>query len=375
MKKHLLTFGIAAVILTTTGDILFAQNDAIDPAVLARMAARRAAEEAGGSADTAPAPTPDTAPAPTPTPDAGAAPVDTTNTVAGDATATNSAIAAAEEAHRLAALKEAETAASIPTNLAYLQIIPHRNIFDPSRQPWIPNRPPAPVHIARVERFICTGTMRKIGKGYTAMFSGDGVLDYPPDLSIGAIINGFKIKDITETNVVLTDVSGSATATNVVSTATTNLATTNVASAPMTNVIAPNGDIVLAPTQGLTRSDGGPWRPAFVEPVYAIAPRVRLQADAGAPSAYQPQQYQPNVSYTIQDPSGDPTDPNAYTQRGRQTRGNRRGNANGGGFGGPGGGGFNLNGLLTQPAAATPTAPPDPAVLARLQARRAAEGQ
>ena len=349
MKKHFLAFAVTAVALATAGNALLAQNDGLDPAVLARLAAKRAAEDAGGSATAPAAPTPDT----TATPAAADATAtnDTVSAAAADTTSTNAAdTAAADEARRKAAMQAAlaqiQSNSDIPTNL---QIIPRRNIFDPNRVVWSPTpvRPP-PGPIVRVETFICTGTARKIGKGYLAMFNGAGVPDYPTELSIGAILNGFKIKDITDETVVLTD----------------------------TNTASTNADFVLNVTQGLTRSDGGPWKLAYQDPVYATVTRARSLNDVTAAPTFQaPQFLAPTI---INQDNSDQTDQGFGVGglTGRTGRRGRNGGAGGGRRGGGGGGGFGGGTLFNQtPADTTPAAPPDPAVLARLQARRAAEGQ
>jgi hypothetical protein len=156
------------------------------------------------------------------------------------------------------------------------------------------------------------------------------------------MVNGFKIKAITRTNVTLVD---------------TNSTT--------------NAEFVLDIDKGFTRNDGGPWKPAYYTLTYETAAPRQQRADTtmAAPQymAAQPMMAAPTFSFTT-DPSMDPT--MAY---GGNTR-NRPNNRNGGNNRrGGGGGGFGGGNTAFAPAAPAPdpNAPIDPAVLERLRARRA----
>jgi hypothetical protein len=338
MKTHIIAFS-TLLFLAAAGSVALAQDD---PAVLARLAARRAAENGGG--DGAAATSPDTAAAAAA--DAQGNGADTNAVIAADTGATNAA-ADPEEAARLARLaaaaKETAAATKLPGSLASLQIITQRNIFDPNRLPWVGTPRPvvAPV---RVETFTFRGTSEETGKGVIhAMFEGDGIPSFPATRDVGNMVNGFKIKAITRTNITLVD---------------TNSTT--------------NAEIVFtAPgmggQQGLTRNDGGPWKPAYYTPTYeTVAPRQqRPESAMAAPQYMTAQPTMAQTPFTFTDPS---MDPYAGTARTRTTR-------NGGGRGGRGGGGGNFGGGNTQFAPASPppdpNAPIDPAVLERLRARRA----
>ena len=262
MKNYIIAFS-TLIFLAAAGSVASAQDD---PAVAARLAARRAAEEAGGAP--APATAPDAAAAATTgAQDTGAAALPgagVTNAAEAAATGTNAA-ADPEEAARLARLaaaaKEALAATKLPGSLAALQIITQKNIFNPNRLPWTGNRPPP--RQALIERFYLSGTSEKISMGHVAFFEGDGVPTFPPYRCIGTTVNGFKIKAITDTNVILTD------------TMSTNSA-----------------DIVLDLTghgqQGLTRSDGGAWRPFYFTPSYEnFGPRPQ-RPDMSVASTFTP---------------------------------------------------------------------------------------
>jgi uncharacterized membrane protein YgcG len=363
MKNYI----IATLLFLAAGSVAPAQDD---PAVLARLAAQHARENGGGDA----APAPDTATAAT----AGAQDngADTNAAVGAIAGVTNAADAAAtgtnaaadpdeiaRQARLAAAAKEAMSATKLPGSLASLQIITQKNIFNPSRLPWSPNR--LPPRQAIVENFYFRGASEKINMGFVAIFEGDGVPNFPPTRCIGDSVNGFKIKAITRTNVTLTDPKS-----------------TNIADIVFT---LPG----MGGQQGLTRSDGGPWKPAYYTPSYDnFAPRPqRADIAMGGPNQFtapaMPMMMPPNQGFTFPDPSQDPSQ--GYGNNPRNNRRGGTGNGRGGGRGGGGNGGFGggaaggfggggNNGAFAPPSPPPdPNAPIDPAVLARLRAARAQE--
>jgi hypothetical protein len=488
MKKYILASG--TLILFAFAGLTAAAQDAGSPDdVIARLAARRAAEEAGRPM---PATPPPALAAVTP---AGA-----------DASATNSAAdaedAAAEarrKANLAAAIKETQASGLTNISLASLQIIVHRNIFNPNREPYVEGvtgAPAAPQPV--VESFTLRGIAEKVGMGYQAFFVGDGVPQtYPVTRVIGDKIGDWVIMAITMSNVTLLDTKysthptntttrggtrglgrggfrtaatlagatnatgtnaiASAAGTNAIASATTTLTvgdavggsdsatntTAGIAAAGfgggggfrgrggnlpgtgfsgfsgfsgssrtgLTNVALTSAEVVLKPMQGLTRSDQGPWTLYDYTPTYAPMVARNTTPDPN----FQPNPLLgqvPTISvdqfggFTI----GPSTDVNGAFNTvggGRRTRngGGRNGGMGGGGFGGGagggggfgggrgggrggggfgggagggggGGGGFGAaggGGAATTVTAAAATAAPDPAVLARLQAQRAAE--
>ena len=364
MKNYI----IATLLFLAAGSVAPAQDD---PAVLARLAAQHARENGGGDA----VPAPDTATAAT----AGAQDngADTNAAVGAIAGVTNAADAAAtgtnaaadpdeiaRQARLAAAAKEAMSATKLPGSLASLQIITQKNIFNPNRLPWSPNR--LPPRQAVIETFTFRGGSEKIGMGSVAFFEGDGVPTFPPYRCVGTTVNGFKIKAITDTNVILTDTMS-----------------TNSADIVFT---APG----MGGQQGLTRSDGGKWNPAYYTPSYDNfgAPRQqRPDVTMAGPTQFTPPPTMmvfPNQGIMITDPSQDPSQ--TYGSNPGRTRGARggggggrggRGGGGNGGFGGGAAGGFGgggNNGAFAPPSPPPdPNAPIDPAVLARLRAARAQE--
>jgi hypothetical protein len=316
-----------------------ATTPAAQDSVLARLAARRAADAAGTAvADTTAAPAGGVAAVPVPGGAAIPAPV---------------------------------ASAAIPVSppgFADFQIIAHRNIFDPNRRPYVEGVPYAPApRVSRVYMFSFRSASEKLGKGCTAFFTGDGV---PPsgELNVGDPINGYIIKDITIDKV-------------------TKLSKVTLADTKSTNVW------VLNESWGLTRQDGGAWTSKYAPttyPAFARAEPIQTQpVDYSAQFNTQPQFFAAPQPFIAYDPSTGITDTtglgNNLNGGGRQRRGNRGGGNNGGGFGNnpgggrfgnntDGGGGFgNTGGGFAAPAATA--APVDPAVLARLAARRAQENQ
>src|ERR1039458_2643312 len=136
MKKHIIA---PFLLLLAAAFVAAAQDNNSDAAIAARMAARPVMPN-GADAQVA----------------------NTANTGA-----TNAAAADPEEIARkarlAAAAKEAAASANLPGNLALLQIITQKNIFDPRRQPWSGNVPP-PV-VVRKETWGLRGISQKIGKG------------------------------------------------------------------------------------------------------------------------------------------------------------------------------------------------------------------
>jgi len=360
MKNHIIAFG-SSLMLGFAGFVLSAQDTSTDP-IAARLAAQRLAESGGAAA------VPATDAGATNAADAGTATAtDTGMTNTADAGVTNAtdigastnAAADLEEIARkariAAAAKELQAAAKLPGSLVLLQNITQKNIFDPRRQPWAGERPP--VRQVVTETFTLRGTSEKKEKGFLAFFEGNGVPNYPPTRRVGDLINGFKIKAITETNVTVIDTKATNNAEQV------------------WNTPSQGGQ------QGVTRTDGGPWKPAYYTPEYVSNSRQR-QADAGPPGPSQFPMPQPMiaadngpVAFTFGDTSGQ--DNSQGYQRNRN-----RGGGGGGGRGGRGGGGGGFGGFTGGNANFAPPSPPpdpnapiDPAVLARLRAQRAAEGQ
>jgi len=350
MKNHIIAFG-SSLMLGFAGFVLSAQDTSTDP-IAARLAAQRLAESGGAAA------VPAADASATNTADAGTATAtDTGMTNATDTGASTNAAAdpeaIARKARLAAAEKELAAAAKLPGSLVLLQNITQKNIFDPRRQPWAGERPP--VRQVAKENVYYSGATEKIGKGFLATFEGNGVPSYPPSRCVGDTINGFKIKDITLTNVTVIDTKSTNNAEQV------------------WNIPGAGGQ------QGVTRDDNGPWKPAYYTPEYATYSRQR-QADAGPPAPNQFPMTQPMmadtgpVAFTFGDTSGQDNS-QGYNQRNRNRNnggGGGRGGRGGGGFGGFGGGNANFAPPAPPP---DPNAPIDPAVLARLRAQRAAEGQ
>jgi uncharacterized membrane protein YgcG len=386
MKKHLITsataaklwklwsagacsrFSFAMALFILAGLAASAQNTSTPDQIAARLAAQRAAENGGGDATPA-ATTPAASPGAgaTNAADANAANADDTDMAnSANTGATNAASTDPDEIRRLAALeaakKEVAATANLPTSLASLQIITHNNIFDPRRQPWTPTRNAPPV--ARVETFTLRGVANKIGKGPVAMFVGDGVPPYPQWRCVGQNVSEFVIKEINDDGVKLADPKA-----------------TNSASA----------EIVLGVEkgqQGLTRADGGPWKPAYFTPTYASAPRGPSQPDQGFGGGPQFAAAQPMAmdntpsAFTYganpqDDGSGGFNNPRRQRGQGGPGGGGGRQRGGGGGFGnggfGQGGGGGGNSAFAPAPPPVDPNAPIDPIVLQRLQQRRQAE--
>jgi hypothetical protein len=256
----------------------------------------------------------------------------------------------------------ADTSAG-PPGFSSFQIITQRNIFDPNRVPYQPGIRVVRSRTPVVQTFWLGGINWKIGKGGDAAFLGSGA----PEgwLDVGDTINGFKIEKMGEKTVNLVNLSSS------------------------------NSEVTLTLENGqnaLTRQDGGPWAATLhSEPAYVSTPRRQPQdmgaglgGGAGAVGLYGGQQaygggYDPNAP----DLTGAGGGYNIYggAAGGRGGRRNRTGNGGGGfgggngggGFGGGGfgGGGFGPGGAGQDTTTAAP-APVDPAVLLRLQQRRAA---
>jgi len=348
MKKHIIA---PFLILVVAAFVAAAQDNGREAQIAAQLAARRAAENGGG--DATPANTADTgATNATDTGAANGADANVTNTV--NTGATNSAAADAAEIARQARIaltnKELATSNNLPGNLAFLQIITQKNIFDPNRRPWAvgPVQPPV-----RTETFTLRGTSEIKAKGWVADFEGDGVPPFPPFRCIGQEVNGFKIKDITFSNVTLIDIK----------------ATTNA-------------EIVVDIDKGLTRSDGGPWKPAYYTVEYAMPNRAPRQADNGMGGPQFPPMpaMMADSGQTTFTFGGNAQDDNSggFGNRNRQRGGGGPGGGGrqrggGGGFGGFGGGGGNANATFAPPTVVDPNAPIDPAVLQRLQQRRQQE--
>jgi uncharacterized membrane protein YgcG len=367
MKKHIIA---PFLLLLVAAFVAAAQDNGREAQIAAQLAARRAAENGGG--DATPANTADTGA--TNTADTGAAngadagmpngaDADVTNTV--NTGATNSAAADPEEIARQARIaltnKDLAASSNSPGNLASLQIIFQKNIFDPNRQPWVPGGPVRPP--ARVETWGVRGTSCMGSNGWVADFEGDGVPSYPPFRSVGQLVNGFKIKDITFSNVTLIDTK----------------ATTN---AEQVWDVPGYGK----GQQGVSRNDGGPWKPAYYTVEYAMPNRGPRQADNGMggpqfppvptmmadnnPAAF-------NFGGNAQDDNSGGFGGGRNRQRGGGGPGGGRGGRQpgGGGFGGfgGGGGGGNANASFAPPTVVDPNAPIDPAVLQRLQQRRQQE--
>ncbi|MGA2555625.1 MAG: hypothetical protein ABSG04_05065 [Verrucomicrobiota bacterium] len=361
MRNHISAFG-SSLMLGFAVFVLPAQDTGAASAA-ARLAARRLAESGGAAA------VPAADASATNTADAGTATAtDTGMTNAADAGVTNAVITGAttnaaadpeeiaRKARLAAAAKELQAAAKLPGSLVLLQNITQKNIFNPNRQPWTGDVPP-PRQVV-TETFTLRGTSEKKGKGFLAMFEGNGVPNFPPTRCVGDLINGYKIKAITETNVTVID------------TKSTN-------NAEQVWHIPGEGQ------QGVTRTDGGPWKPAYYTPEYVSFSRPR-QADAGLPGPSQFPMPQPMiaadtgpVAFTFGDTSGQDNS-QGFNQRNRNRGGGGGGGNRRGGGGGNFGGGFGVGGntQFAPPAPPPdPNAPIDPAVLARLRAQRAAEGQ
>lgn len=359
MKNHILAFA-TSLMLGFAGFVLPAQDTSTDP-VAARLAAQRLAESRGAAA--------------VPAADAGATnAADAGMATAADAAVTNAADAGAStnaagdpeeiarKARIAAAEKELAAAAKLPGSLVMLQNITQKNIFNPNRMPWTGNVPP-PRQVIK-ETVYLSGVTEKIGKGFLATFDGNGAPSYPPSRCVGDTINGWKIKAITDTNITVIDTKSTTNAEQV------------------WNIPGAGGQ------QGVTRTDGGPWQPAYYTPEYATFSRQR-QADAGPPGPPQFPMTQPMVANTgptafnFGDTSGQDNS-QGYGGRNRNRggggpggggRGGRGGGGGGFGGGGFGGGGFGGGNTQFAPPAPPPdpNAPIDPAVLARLRAQRAAE--
>jgi hypothetical protein len=208
-------------------------------------------------------------------------------------------------------------------------------------------RPPA------VQEIRLCGTWNKIGKGIDAVFSGYGA-SQSGQYDVGDSIDGLKIVAVSTNEVKLVD---------------TNSASTNM--------------FTVGVGWGLSRTNGGQWATKMMLTTYPIpyvVERAPTPADTGGGFGQQPQFGGRQFADTTA--TADDTGNTGFGGR-RGGRGNRGGggggfgNGGGGGFGNGGGGGFGNGGgggggfgtTATAPAAAA-----DPSVLARLQARRAQEG-
>ena len=436
MKKHLIAFG--TLFLFAAAGLVAAAQDASDAdAVAARLAARRAAEENGGVAVPA-------APAETSAAIGAAASATNSATNSAGASATNSAELtpeqqtaqdlAAEEKRKANLLAAQKALPASNNNLAALQLIWKRNIFDPQRQPYVQGRVASPNPV--IETFSLRGTSDVITKGWVAFFAGDGIGSYPATRSIDDLVlraiqdQGYHLvkRDVDRHQIyprAVAAATNSATNSLIAGAAkgATNSATNLVAASAAKSALT-GPEIVLGLLQGLTRTDGGPWKAYTFTPVYT-APVPRVPADIS--TFGQMPMFASTMPTISVDPitgafsvsSMDANDPFAPTvgRRGRRGggggggggrggRGGGGGGAGGGGFGGGGfgggaggggfgggaagggfgggaaGGGFGGGGAANvtfapaaTAAAAAPTAAPDPAVLARLQAQRNAEGQ
>lgn len=227
MKKHLIVSG-TVLLFVITGLAAAAQDAAVEDPVVARLAARRAAEEAGRPLPPTPPPAPK---ALTPAADAAAAATD-----AASAGGTNSAADADEQAEiarvtaarALARKADLAALAAAPATVtkASLQDIIHKNIFDPNREPYDPLVPQggaiaAPVAQPVVQSFTLRGVAEDVGKGLLAFFVGDGAPQvYPLTRVKGDMVGDFQIKDISFSNktVTLFDTKFSTRPTNVVAT-------------------------------------------------------------------------------------------------------------------------------------------------------------
>jgi hypothetical protein len=231
------------------------------------------------------------------------------------------------------------------TGFAAFQLIVRRNIFDPTRRPYV-NNYQAPITRTRPsvpQIFSFRGASEKIGMGYTAFFSGFGI---PPsqEVSVNDVINGYKVVKITLHSVTLAD------------TKTTNM-------------------ITLNEQGGMSRVDGGPWKWTVVPTVYTAAyiPPAEAQPEFSQPQTFEPPQpfNGRNFTFTQPDDGSGVVDFTGGQGGGRRGR-NRGGNGNNN-FGGAAGGNFGAGGFGGDATPAAPAAPADPAVLQRLAARRAAE--
>ncbi len=290
MKKHLIAFG--TLFLFAAAGLVAAAQDASDAdAVAARLAARRAAEENGGVAVPA-------APAETSAAIGAAASATNSATNSAGASATNSAELtpeqqtaqdlAAEEKRKANLLAAQKALPASNNNLAALQLIWKRNIFDPQRQPYVQGRVASPNPV--IETFSLRGTSDVITKGWVAFFAGDGIGSYPATRSIDDLVCGqFKIKDITWSNVTLIDTKYTPRAVAAATNSATNSliagaakgatnSATNLVAASAAKSALTGPEIVLGLLQGLTRTDGGPWKAYTFTPVYT-APVPRVPAD------------------------------------------------------------------------------------------------
>ena len=92
----------------------------------------------------------------------------------------------------------AATDNTVPTLDAF-KIIQRRNIFDPNRRPYFPDRTRVPRQTANY--FALTGTM-SYPKGRFAFFNGTSE-QYYKVLPVGGSIAGYTVTEITQTNVTL----------------------------------------------------------------------------------------------------------------------------------------------------------------------------
>lgn len=82
------------------------------------------------------------------------------------------------------------------TEYAFFQVINNRNIFNPARQPNVPDRPKAdPKRPPKVDSFSLVGTMQS-GKGTMAFFDGSSG-DFRKAHKVGGEIAGYRIVSVT----------------------------------------------------------------------------------------------------------------------------------------------------------------------------------
>jgi len=199
------------------------------------------------------------------------------------------------------------------SGVSQFQLILQRNIFDPNRRSDTPNRESATKRQPHIETFSFRGAAEKLGKGFDAFFTGDGA-PTSGTVKINDQINGFKVQEINLSEVKLID---------------------------------SNHEVVILKDQtGMTRQDGGPWIKVFVPAFYSSSAPTRKTAGND------------NGPYSSRLATA--TDDNAGANGGRPSR-------NSGSY--DTGGGVST----TQADTPEPPAPINPAVLARLQARRAQE--
>jgi hypothetical protein len=327
MKKRLVTFG--TLFLFAAGLIAAVQDDAAVAQAAARLAARRAAEDAGTVA--------------TPAAPAGTAEANLAASSAGELAAD-----VLRKANLAAAYKELQASSNnMLVSKPFLQMVWQRNVFDPARVPYSPRRYTQPPVI---EAFSLRGISEIVGKGMVALFGGDGVPSYPPTRVVGDLLGGdsgrqFEITAITLSNVTLID---------------TKFTSRPGGSSAAGTITSP--EFVLNLDEGLTRTDDGPWTTNTYIPVYpTFVARTPLDA---ATSFNTPMPFF-SGPVSLPAPRNPRVPPNGVSPPGGPLPGRRNPR-------GPGGRG-GVPGFAAPAAVATPAAAPDPIVLARLQAQRSAQ--